>query len=65
MTKPDRTSARARKAFAHAVLCAMDARESQRSARTVATAERRSRAARRRYLEELRNEAHDSMAWEA
>lgn len=54
MTKPDRTAARARKAFAHAVAMHAHAKAEAHAARALAKAERGERHGRRAYLEALR-----------
>jgi len=54
MSKTDRTTSRARKAFAHAVAYRMDKAEADASARAMRRAARGERHARRAYLEALR-----------
>lgn len=54
MSKPDRSTARARKAFAHAVHHRMDQAHAEASAKAMRRAQRGERHARRAYLESLR-----------
>lgn len=54
MSKTDRSTARARKAFAHAVGYRMDQEAAKASARTMRRASRGERHARASYLESLR-----------
>lgn len=63
MSRTDRLSMRARKSFARAIAEAAHSKAENHAARTVARAERRENAARRRYLEALRLDASDSEAW--
>lgn len=56
---------RARMALSQTVRARMLAREEGYSAKRQATAERRERAHRRAYLEALRADDADSLAWEA
>lgn len=55
MSKPDRSTARALKALRHHVSERMSLRDESATARRVAKAQRRERAARRQYLEALRS----------
>lgn len=54
MTKPDRSTERARKTLAHYTVAAMDARAEHKANRAIKRAERRARHARCEYLDSLR-----------
>ncbi len=64
MSRTDRSAARARKAFAHAVATHAEAKAQKHAARRVANAERRENAARRADLGALRLEGMEALGWD-